>query len=47
MLEYADDNNPTGKSLKILIHHDDLYESSRMTKVQKKYWKNLRNITGI
>lgn len=23
MLEYADDNNPTGKSLKILIHHDD------------------------
>jgi hypothetical protein len=23
MLEYADDNNPMGKSLKILIHHDD------------------------
>ncbi len=23
MLEYGDDNNPTGKSLKILIHHDD------------------------
>ena len=23
MLEYADDNNPIGKSLKILIHHDD------------------------
>jgi hypothetical protein len=23
MLEYSDDNNPTGKSLKILIHHDD------------------------
>jgi len=23
MLEYADDNNPTGKSLKLLIHHDD------------------------
>jgi hypothetical protein len=23
MLEYADDNNPTGKSLKILIHHND------------------------
>jgi haloacid dehalogenase-like hydrolase len=23
MLEYADDNNPKGKSLKILIHHDD------------------------
>ena len=23
MLEYADDNNPTGKSLKILIYHDD------------------------
>lgn len=23
MLEYADDNNPTEKSLKILIHHDD------------------------
>ena len=23
MLEYADDNNPIGKSLEILIHHDD------------------------
>jgi hypothetical protein len=23
MLEYSDDNNPTGKSLKVLIHHDD------------------------
>ena len=23
MLEYADDNNPTGKSMKLLIHHDD------------------------
>jgi hypothetical protein len=23
MLKYADDNNPTGKSLKLLIHHDD------------------------
>ena len=43
MLEYADDNNPKGKSLKILIHHDDHVREFSYDKAAEKVLEESKN----